>query len=456
MGETDLTVGSIPRHLLRLALPLMLSFILQSAYSLADLYFVGLLGGVPLAALSISLNSMMLIFATGQMVGVGALAVISQAYGAKDTDKVSQVYTQTLLTSLMGGAVLMVAGLLFSGAYFDLFTDSPEVKAQGIQFFQIFSFTFFIQVFNIANGNCYRAVGNILMPLIVMVSSILLNLVLDPLLIFGLGPFPALGIAGAAWATVISQLAAAAIYIFMLVRPKPGALLQLHFPLSLNTAIQKRILSIGGPASLQLLFDNMGSILLFAFIKPYGPEAAAALGVVTRLFFAVILLGVSVSVSVSAMVGQNYGAQEWERIKSVIRWGLLFNGVLLYGAYATMWLSPAFFIGLFTDDPAIISLGSKVLLINGMIFLTAFFGLTVTFVGRGLGRTVGPLITACFRMVVHGGALFGLSAMGWLTLDRIFWSGPLAAMVEHLAMGLVLWIIWQTLFQSKTTRTAKL
>lgn len=451
MGERDLTTGSIPRLMVSLALPLFLSLSLQSAYALTDLYFVGLLGGASLAGLGISLNMVFLTFALGQMLGSGALAMMSQAFGRKEPKVVQQIFAQTLIVTAGIGVFFVILGYLGAGVYFSLFTTDAGVVAEGTTYFRIFSLTFIIQLLLMVCGFGFRAVGNFIVPMFTMMGSSLLNVILDPLLIFGLGPIPAMGIAGAAWATVISQGAVLLVYLYLIFFHPKNTTLTMRGGVEMDWKLQWKLLKIGIPAGLQYSLFTLGMVIAFAFLKPYGGEVAAAVGTVFRIVFSGMLPGVSVASALAAMVGQNYGARKFDRVKSAIIWGFSMNSVLFSGIYLFLLFWPEFFMGLFTDEPNIIAQGSVFLQINGLLLPLYLVGMNVSFISQGLGRTFGPFLGVLTRVGSHFGILVILSAFGLLTLNGIYWSGTFAVMIENIVHMVVLTLFWRVILKDDPT-----
>ncbi|HUJ77060.1 MAG TPA: MATE family efflux transporter, partial [bacterium] len=197
MAARNLSQGPVPKLVVVLALPVLATFLLQSAYALADLWFVGRLGGDAIAALSICLNTFFVVLALGQSVGTGGLAMISQCYGRGEHAVVKEVFQQVVWLGLLVGTVVWLLGWYYARPFVSFFTADPNVLRLGTQFFRIYAATFLTQVLLLASGYAFRAVGDFILPTIVLGGTVLLNVALDPLLIFGLGPIPALGVEGA-------------------------------------------------------------------------------------------------------------------------------------------------------------------------------------------------------------------------------------------------------------------
>lgn len=453
MAAKDLTHGSIPRLVIVLALPVLGSFTLQSLYALADLYFVGLLGGPALAGLSISLNAFFITLAFGMTLGVGGLAMLSQTFGAGHHDRVPYVFQQVFWAALITGAVYWVAGWLATDHFLALFTADPEVHALGGAYFRIYSATFLLQLFIMVMGFCFRAVGDFITPTVLMALGVTLNIVLDPLLIFGLGPFPRLGIAGAALASVIAQALGTLVYLWLvLLRPGPR-LLVVRRPFSLDLAVFLRLMRIGLPAGVQMALFTLMLMLVYRVVRPFGGEATAAVGVGFRIMQAAILPIVAIGAAVSSISGQNYGARRFERVKATVVWGMVYTGTITCAGYGALFTWPEFWMGLFSGQPPIIAIGSSYLILSGVGLPFHGVGYMVTCMAQGLGRTLYPLLGQVVRVTGFLAGLAVLEGALELGLQGIFWSNGLAYAAEFLAMGAILALLVRDLNSWSNRRT---
>lgn len=438
MEGRDLTRGSVPRLLLVATLPVLASFILQSLYALADLYFVGFLGGAALAGVGISINTFFLVIALGQTIGSGALAFISQAYGRKDTARITAVFGQTFWLAIGLGAVLWAAGWFFAETYFDLFTADAEVRLEGLSYFRIYCATFLIQTFLIVCGACWRATGNFVLPTLLMGGNVLLNLALDPLLIFGWGPVPAFGVAGAAWATVIAQGLAMGVYFWLILLSPRNTLLRVRLPIRLSAGLVARQLRIGLPAGAQMLLATVALAMTYRAVRPFGADATAAVGVGFRLLQSAIFPAVAVGAACASMVGQNHGAGMGTRVRQTVGWAMAL-ALLVMGVELTALLTaPDFWIGLFAAEPGVISIGARYLTINGFGHALVAYSLIATFSSQAMGRTLWPLLAVTSRVALYLALLLAVDAWYRHWLDGVFWA-HLAAMI--LEAALMTWIL---------------
>jgi len=443
MSARNLTSGSIPKLIVVLALPVLATFILQSMYALADLFFVGRLGGAALAGLGISLNSFFLILAVGQAIGTGGLALISQAYGSGAHNQARHVFQQVFWLSLGVGFVFWLAGWLSAERYVSSFTGDPAVVREGVAFLSFFTGTFFTSVTIFSMSFAFRAVGDFVVPTVMMAVSVLLNVALDPLLIFGLGPLPAMGVAGAGLATLISQCAAFAGYVYLVTASRRNTLLSLRRPFVWDWPLVGRILRIGLPSSAQNLLMMAGLLVMYRFLSPFGADATAAAGVGFRIVQTAIFPGVAISIAVASLVGQNYGARQYTRVKNALSWGILYVTVVLSAEYAVMAANPRFWAAIFAKEPPIVALSAQYLLISGAILPLYAPSFIATFGSQGLGKTLAPLATGVVRLSLALSATILIDLWIGLTVPMIFWIGTGAGVVEVLCMSGVLALLWR-------------
>ena len=439
MRARNLTTGPILRLLLVLGLPNLGAFAMQSVYALTDLYFVGGLGAPAIAGLGISINTFFIVLALGQSIGIGGLALISQAYGRGEHATVPRVYQQVFLMAVVAGSALWATMYACSEAYIGLFTRDAEVFRQGVAYFRLYAVVFLSQVFLMTCGMCWRAVGDFITPMRLMALSVALNMALDPLLIYGLGPVPALGIAGAALATILSQLAACAVYLWMIFGSRRNTLLVVRGPVRLDWRLQLRLLRIGVPSGLRDVLFAASLMLVYYFVQRFGADASAAVGVGFRIVQTGVLPTVAIGAAVSSLVGQNYGAGRHERVVAAMLWGTGASLVILSLEYALIASFPSLWVGLFTSAPGVLAVGRDYLLISGLILPAYSVTIVLTFASQGLGRTMQPLLAQTVRVTALFAFLLAAQHTVGLTVHGVFWSGTGASILEAFYMLSVLW-----------------
>jgi putative MATE family efflux protein len=445
MAARNLSVGPVPKLVAVLSLPVLATFALQSLYALVDLYFVGRLGSSALAGLGISLNTFYVVLALGQSIGTGALALLAQTYGRGDHEQVPQIFQVVFWLGTAIGLVFWGLGYACSAPFMHAFTEDPAVFREGVAFMRSYSGTFFTQVMLIALSFSFRAVGDFIVPTAIMGASVLLNVALDPLLIFGLGPVPALGIAGAGLATWFSQIVGLAGYVWMSMASTRNTLLVLRRPLFWDRRLASRVLRIGLPSALQFMMFAAVLLLTFRYLRPLGGDAAAATGVGFRLFQTFGLPGVSIGIAVSSIVGQNYGAAIYSRVRAAMVWGFVYIAAVLSFEYVLVLMSPAFWVRLFAGEPEVVRIGAQYLVITCSVLPVFGLSFIATFVAQGLGRTILPLAGTFTRLGLLVVLLAILNSAIGLSVAGVFWMGVAAMFAEAIVMAGVLAVLWRPL-----------
>ena len=285
MTTRDLTTGRITSTLARLAMPILLGMIMFTLYLLADLYFVGRLGPDAVAALAISSNAFFVHLGLSTVLGTGAMALIAQSFGRRDYSYAAEVFKQSVTLALMVGTVAAIAGVAAAPFYIRFFGGTGQSFIWGVQYFRIFSVSFIFLLLLYVIGSSYRGMGDTRTPFFVMIQANLLNIALDPLLIFGPAGLPRLEVRGAALASLIAQFYALCLYAFLIRRRRFA--LEMKGGWWPQFRIIRQSLAIGVPSGLShfLLAANM--MITYRVVSPYGTSALASIGIGWRILNAV-------------------------------------------------------------------------------------------------------------------------------------------------------------------------
>jgi putative MATE family efflux protein len=401
----DLTQGSVTRHLLHMSAFLAVSMVVQTLYLLADLFWVGHLGKEAIAAVGVAGNLTMIVLALTQMLGVGTTALIAQAAGRKDQPHAELVFNQSCAMSIWIALALGVVGFLSIDAYANSLSADPATAGLAKAYLRWFLPALLLQFPLVSMGSALRATGIVQAPVFFQVISVVLNMVLAPFLIFGIGPWPKLGVTGAALATFISILVADVMIILYF--EKKYHYLRFRFPLwRAQMKIWASMLRIGVPAGAEFILLFFYIMIVYVIIRNFGPAAQAGFGVGARVMQALFLPVVALSFAVSPVVGQNFGGRQADRVRHSVRSGLgIAAGMMLVLALIT-WLAPATMIRFFSKDAAVIQFGSDYLRIVAFNFVAAGVVFTSSSMFQGLGNTVPPLLSSASRLI-----LFALPAL---------------------------------------------
>ena len=401
----DLTQGSVTKHLLHMSAFMAVSMLVQTLYLLADLFWVGHLGKEAIAAVGVAGTLMMIVLALTQMLGVGTTALIAQAAGRKDQQHAELVFNQSCMMSILIGAALGVVGFLSIDVYARSLSADTTTAALAKLYLYWFVPSLLLQFPLVAMSSALRATGIVQAPVLFQVLTVVLNIVLAPLLIFGIGPWPKLGVSGAALATFISILVGNVLVIYYF--EAKYRYLQFRFPLFRpQIKIWRAMLRIGVPAGAEFILLFFYIMIVYAIIRGFGPAAQAGFGVGARVMQALFLPVVALSFAVSPVVGQNFGGRRADRVRRSVYVGLAMAAGMMAVLALIAAVVPGPMIRFFSNDARVIAFGSDYLRIVSLNFVAAGLVFTSSSMFQGLGNTLPPLLSSASRLL-----LFALPAL---------------------------------------------
>lgn len=332
-----LTEGSIVKALVAIAVPIVFSSLLQTAYQIIDTFWVGQLSAEAVAAVSLGFPILFLLIALGGGLPIAGTVLIAQYKGRGDDKAVNHVAAQTLLMVVAVSVVLSAVGFVFSEQIMRLMGAAPDVLPDATLYLRV-TFLGFVFVFGyFVFESLMRGLGSVKAPLYIVLSTVVINAVLDPLFIFGWGPVPAMGVAGAAMATLCTQAMATITGIAILFTGKHGLHIRLS-DLRPDVPFMKRAFLIGFPASIEQSARALGFTALTVLVATFGTVTVAAYGIGIRLLSFIIIPAVGLSIATSALVGQNIGARKMDRAIATNRIGSILALVSLSIAGAVLFL----------------------------------------------------------------------------------------------------------------------
>ena len=349
-----LTEGPTGRTLLRLTVPMVAGILGMVAFNLTDTFFVGRLGTTELAALSFTFPMVLVLVRFTLGLGMGASALISRAVGRGDSHAVRRLTTDSLSLALLTVVIFVAVGFLTMDPVIRALGADAEILPLVKTYMSIWLAGLLFVFFPMISNNAIRANGDTKTPALIMLTAVCANIILDPLLIFGIGPFPRLGLAGAAVATVLTRAITFAV-TFYIVHFRLRMLTFERVPFAEVLASWKRLLYIGLPAAATRVIVPIGIGVLTRMIAVSGPKAVAAFGVATKVDFFAMAVIFALSSVLGPFTGQNWGAARTGRVK---------KGISLSGRFAFFWgigmfaLLAAFagpIASIFSSDPEVVS-----------------------------------------------------------------------------------------------------
>ncbi len=389
--KNHLLQGSLFRAVLMLAGPLLASALLQNVQSLIDLYWVGRLGSSAVAALAVSGTTLMMLFPLIMGAATGTVALVSRRIGEGDRRAAEDTAGQALAVALVSGVISGVLGWLATGTICRLLGAPADVVPLASQYLRI-SFVGCFTMFTLFIGNSVlQAAGNTVVPMLIMVMSNILNLVLDPILIFGLFGLPALGVSGAALATVLAQLIAAVASIYLL----QSGRLHISVPLSRwrpRPALALHLMRVGLPGSGQMLARSLMALVLMRIVASCGTAALAAYGIGLRFHMIILMPAFALGGAAGTLVGQNLGARQPERAALAAWLAAAIDVVIMSVAALLLILFAPELVRFFDASADVVETGTAFLRTTSGFFV--FVALAIV-LGRGLqgaGDTMAPMI----------------------------------------------------------------
>lgn len=394
MGK-DLTEGSIIRSIISTSWPMIVAFGLQSAFNIVDAYFVGKISADALAAVSVSFPVVFLIISLGAGIGVGTTSLIARSLGTKDFKKAGEVAEHALLIAIVVSLIFTVIGIAFAGLLFDVMGVSAVVKELAIEYMNIILMGAPIMFTIMVANSVIRGEGEMKVPMYVMGASAILNIILDPVFIFGLG----WGVRGAALATVVARTVGLIIIVAYFVSEKTWIKLKFK-EFVFNLDYVKGIFRVAIPSSLSNVSMSVGMFLLTVIVAGFGTEALAAYGIGFRLDSLAILPAIGVSVAVVSMVGQNVGAGKYERVKKITNIAGLMTTAMMCTIGLLFFVFPDVIVSVFNDDPLVVSYGVSFLRIIPISYLVVGISMTISGAFLGSGHAIPALTINVLRVIV--------------------------------------------------------
>lgn len=398
-NRINLTDGPVGKSIRSLMWPMALGMIALFSYNIADTYFVGQLGTLELAALSFTFPVGFIVGAVTMGFGIGTSSVCARLFGADKLEDVERVSVHAMLLGLIAGAGVIVLGLSTIDPLFRLLgaddTTLPIIR----RYISIYYWGGIFLVVPMINNSVLRASGNAKTPAQMMTIAAVMNIVLDPILIFGLFGMPRLEVEGAAIATVLSNAGTMVASILVIVYKEKIVSFRHWWP-KLIFDSWRRILHVGLPSMASSLIAPMTTAFITYQVAQFGQEAVAGFGVASRVEGVSLLILMALSAAVTPMVGQNYGATNLERVQQSVNWCYRFS--LLYGvAVAALVATCSGFIAVaFTDDATAIATAKMHMRIVPISYLALGMAMTANSAFNAIGKPIPGMFVSMTRTIL--------------------------------------------------------
>jgi putative MATE family efflux protein len=394
----DFTTGSIPKMMFAFLVPLLFSNTLQAMYMLIDMMWAGkLLGATGVGIIATGMP--VVFFLSSLIVGitVGAAILAGHAFGSGNREALSDIVSTSGIATVVISMFISLLGAAFCGPLLKLInTPAPLVPGAHI-FLSLIILCMvpgtMVQWF----ASMMNAAGDSRTPFFVLLTTLILNAILAPLLITGAHIFPPLGIAGSAFSTIISNVVGVVMYLFVWRTHHLSEVAPFRFKVHLRTL--KKIVGIGFPLSLQMLIVSSSFLFILSLANGFGQNVTAAFGIGSRVDQFAFLATFAVTAAISAMTAQNIGAGKLERIPEITRWGLIFSVAISLIFSGSVLLFPDAITGIFTKEPAVMDITRGYFHIAGYSYIALAVLFAYQGVLRGAGDTFGSFVMIAVSMI---------------------------------------------------------
>lgn len=429
MEQTFMKEKPILPLVLTMSLPMVLSMLVSSLYNIVDSYFVAQIDENAMLALSLVYPIQILITAVGVGFGIGINAVTAFFLGAQNTDSADKAVSQGIILSGIHGILMTLLCLWGMPHFLHIFTSDSTVIEYSLRYSNIIFMFSTTTTISVAFEKIFQSVGKMNVSMFSMISGCVINIVLDPLMIFGVGFFPRLEIQGAAIATGIAQISTLAIYLIYFLKIK----LPVHFTMNhkiWSEPVYKRIYAIGIPATLNMALSSLLITALNGILSGFSQSYVLILGIYYKLQTFIYLTANGIVQGIRPLIGYNYGAGRQDRVRAIHRIALILGTmVMAFGTMLCLFI-PGQIMGIFTTQPDTIIAGSTALRIICCGFILSTISVMASGTFEGLGKGIPSLIVSIIRyIVIIPIALIFSQIFGAVGVWHAFWFTELLAAI---------------------------
>lgn len=427
-GENKMGVMPVSRLIITMSLPAMLSMLVQALYSLVDSMYVSRISENAFAALSMAYPAQHLMIAVMVGTGVGINALLSRSLGEKNQERADRAAGTGMFLAVVNSVLFAVLGILLSRFYFETQTDIGEITELGTEYLRIVTVCSFGMAAQVTFERLLQSTGKMFLSMITQSFGAVLNMILDPILIFGWFGLPAMGVRGAAIATVISQCTAAVLALIFNIAMNRDIKLKIR-EIRPRAEIIRRILAVGIPTAVMM---SIGSAMIYGLNRiliTFTPAAIAVFGAYFRLEHFVFMPVFGLTTSLVPIIAYNYGAGRKSRVLQAIKLSILYATAVMIIGFTPFQLIPAQLLWLFNPSAAMLEIGVPAFRIISISFIFAGFCVVSGSVFQALGSGLpGMLESLARQLIVLLPLAYVLSARGGL--GAVWWAYPLAEIVS--------------------------
>jgi len=418
----------------------------MALYNIIDTFWVARLGYQAIAALTVVLPYSILVFAVGVGSGVGINALVSRRFGERNIEATNHVAGQVFSLAVVFGVIFMMVAFFFAEPILTIIGATPDIMDFATQYLTVIGFGMPFIFFMIITNNLLRGSGDAVRPMAFMITATVVNIILDPFLIFGIGPFPEMGVRGAALATVIAQLLGAGLSFYYIVARKSAYRVKLAY-LRPSLPILRDIYRVGFPSMIMQITESVVFALFNYVLSAFGSLALAAVGITIRIIDLAFMPMFGVSQGLLPIVGFSFGARLWGRLWRAVKLASVGLALFMGVALVVLEIFAPQLIAIFNDDPELMAiavpamrifLSTMVIIGPSILFITTF---------QGLSKGKEALILSLVRQFIFFVPLLFLLRQIW-GITGVWLSWPISDILAFLVSGL--WLFREYKKQQRT------
>ncbi len=435
----DLTSGSLHRNIWYLAIPMILEMGILNVTQILDTLWVGKLGSAALAAVTISITIRWVLSSLANGLGIGGMAVVARRIGERDQAAAEHAAWQTILLGIIISVSLGLAGILLARPLLTLLGADAEVLPLGLAYLRITMGGLFVVVLTFVNNSMLRGAGEARLAMAALFLSTAVTVITEWLLIFGHGPFPALGVAGSAWGFVLGFGASLLMQTVILLSGRARLSINLR-DLRPDFPLMARIIGIAWPSTVQMVLRSSSRLAIVGLVGLYGTFATAGYGVANRIVLIALIPGFGLGNAASTLVGQNLGAGRPRRAEASAWWVSAYAGAYMTLVMAAILLYSRPLMTLFDPTPQVVEIGTQALHILAPALVPVIVGVVLARGFDGAGDTTPAMVVNLLTLWgIEVPLAYGLSRLVWLGLTGVWWG----RMVANLSNGLLFIVLFR-------------
>ncbi len=433
----DLTNIKISRAIILLSIPMVLEMVMESLFAVVDIFFVSQISTNAVATVGLTESVITIVYSLGIGLSMAATAMVARRIGEKNFKKASYTAVQSIIVTIVLSAILSVAGFIYGEDVLRLMGGEEDLIAEGRWYTKIlFASNGTIMLLFLING-IFRGAGNAAIAMRALWISNILNMILDPMFIFGWGIIPEMGVAGAAVATTIGRSVGVLYQLYHLLKGSGVIKISLK-QFKVDFPIIKRLIKIASGGVGQFLIESASWIFLTRIISQFGSEALAGYTIALRIILFTILPSFGISNAAATLVGQNLGAKLPERAEKSVWLAARYNVIFLFTVSLIFYTFAREITGIFTDEVAVKAEAIKAVRFICLGYIFFAYGMVVSHAFNGAGDTRTPTVInfLCFWLIQIPLSYYLATTLGWGT------DGVYIAIISAFALLAVISVIW--------------